>query len=388
MKVLHVDFTGPFSEDMGYQMNWLTRQNVNDGHSVFIAATDEYFKNGQVISLKLRNKESQVNSDGVLITRFPYSSLINSYVSSKIRRVKDFLKYIEGIAPDVILFHGCTGYELLTAAKYKKAHPQVKLYADSHEDFSNSARNFLSKNILHRLFYKPIALRALPWIDRVFYITEETKHFMQFFYKIPEDKLEFYPLGGTVFPPEKRASLRNVKRSELGVGDDDILLCHSGKLDALKRTKNLLAALSRVSSERLKLIIIGNIPNEMKPILEPMIAADKRVTFLGWKSGDELVEYLCACDMYVQPGAQSATMQNALCCGAPVMLYPRLSHIALRENYGMRGNAYFVESAVDIEKAFREILENPETLRSMSRSSLRFAEEKLDYRRLAARLYE
>ena len=385
VKILHVCLASSYTEGMTYQDNMLATQNAADGHDVIVISDCTCYEKGRIVPTQ---PEDRILANGIRLARLPFDRIFTRFVSDKLRKTKQLRPLIDQFAPDVILFHGCAGNELLTVAKYKEAHPHVKLYADSHEDFNNSARNFLSKNTLHRLFYKPIAHRALPWIDRIFYLTEETKHFMHFFYKIPEDKLEFYPLGGTVFSSEERNEMRATKRNELGLGDNDILLCHSGKLDIHKRTESILTALSRIKSERLKLVIIGNIPDEMKPILKPLIEADKRVTFLGWKSGDELLKYLCACDMYVQPGSQSATMQNALCCGAPVMLYPHISHTALIEKYGMRDNSYFVKNADDIEQALKDIMANPEKLAVMGKNSLEFAEKVLDYRRLAARLYE
>ena len=121
----------------------------------------------------------------------------------------------------------------------------------------------------------------------------------------------------------------------------------------------------------------------MKSKLEPLIEKDKRVNFAGWKVADELIEYLCAADLYVQPGSQSATLQNAICCGCPIMLYPHKSH----KPY-LRGNGYYVKSKEDMKRVFKEILNHPNLLRTMSDNSEKIAKELLDYKKLAARLYE
>ena len=36
--------------------------------------------------------------------------------------------------------------------QYKKNHMEVRVYVDNHADFSNSATNWLSKNILHKFY--------------------------------------------------------------------------------------------------------------------------------------------------------------------------------------------------------------------------------------------
>ena len=243
----------------------------------------------------------------------------------KIRHYENLYNLVEGFSPDVIMFHGPCSYDLLTVVKYKKNNRNVKLYVDSHEDKNNSARNWLSQNILHKIFYRNIIKRAYNYIDKIFYITYETKIFLKEMYNIEEEKMEFYPLGGYIFSEEERNMKRTKIRKQLGLREEDVLLVHSGKLTAKKRTNDLIEALIRANTDNLRLVIIGSIPDEQKAIKDT-IQKDNRISYLGWKNPDELLEYLCACDLYVQPGGQSATMQNALCCGSAAMLYPHKSH--------------------------------------------------------------
>ena len=380
MKILHVCLASSYTDGMTYQDNMLAEQNVADGHEVMVVSDCTHFENGKIVQTL---PEDRVLISGVRLVRLPFDFILTGFFSNKLRKTKLLRPLLEQFAPDVILFHGCAGWELITVAKYKKNNPHIKLYVDSHEDFNNSARNWLSKNILHRLIYGPIIRYAYPYLDKLLYLSEETKDFLVGLYKLPAGKLEFYPLGGVVHSIEDWTAMRAKKRAELGLRDEDVLLCHSGKMDSLKRTKDILLALSQASSERIRLIIIGNIPDEMKPVLEPMIAADERVSFLGWKNGDELMAYLCACDMYVQPGSQSATMQNAICCGAPVLLYPHKSY-----KHFIKGNCWYVETTEEMTAVFSAVSANPEILKEKGKNSFSMANELLDYKKLAARLYK
>ena len=150
----------------------------------------------------------------------------------------------------------------------------------------------------------------------------------------------------------------------------------------MKRTEDILLALADIKSERLRLIIIGSIPEDMELVLKPLINADIRVSYVGWKTADELMEYLCAADVYVQPGSQSATMQNAICCGCSMILYPHKSH----EPY-LQGNGYYVRTIDDMKEVFQIISNDPNGINKMSENSMRIARELLDYKKLAARLY-
>lgn len=381
MKIVHCCLSNFYIDNYNYQENALPRQNKLDGHDVsIIASTETYINNTDFGYVE---PSQYVSEDGILVRRIPYRKIPIHFIRRKVRSYRGVYQLLEWENPDVILFHGIPAWELKNIAKYKVAHPEIKLYVDSHADLNNSARNFLSKNILHKLFYKSIVKSAYPYIDKIFYISYETKDFLTAIYNIPEDKLEFYPLGGTIMGDKEYHAKRNRIRKELDILNDDILFVHSGKLDKLKRTEDILRALFKVSSERLRMVIVGSIPEDMKPVLEPFIEADKRVNYVGWKTADELVEYLCAADVYVQPGGQSATMQNAICCGCAVMIYPHKSH----KPY-LQGNGYYVKSIEDMKRVFQEIDNNPSVLKNMSDNSMKIARELLDYKKLAARLYK
>lgn len=381
MKIVHCCLSNFYIDNYNYQENALPRQNKLDGHDVSIIASTETFINNTHIGYV--EPRTYINEDGIPVKRIPYRKIPIHFTRKKIRSYPGVYELLEKENPDVILFHGVPAWELKNVVKYKVAHPQIKLYVDSHGDLNNSARNFLSKNILHKLFYKSIVRSAYPYIDKIFYLSYETKYFLTTIYNIPENKLEFYPLGGTIMEDKEYQAKRDRIRRELNLSNDGILLVHSGKLDKLKRTEDILRALIKVPSERLRLVIVGSIPEDMKPVLEPLIEADKRVNYVGWKTADELMEYLCAADVYVQPGGQSATMQNAICCGCAMVLYPHKSH----EPY-LQGNGYYVKNIEDIKRVFQEIDDNPSVLKKMSENSMKIARELLDYRKLAARLYE
>ena len=162
------------------------------------------------------------------------------------------------------------------------------------------------------------------------------------------------------------------------------MLVHAGKLEPQKRTAELLRAFAAVPELNARLAIIGAVPKEAEEGLFRQMEADSRVVYLGWKSGEELREYLCACDLYCQPGKVSAIMQNAVCCNCPLLLYP---HPDYTEGYD-QGNIHWVRTEEDMVAAFRELAEGRLPLPDMAESSARCARELLDYRKLAARLYQ
>jgi glycosyltransferase involved in cell wall biosynthesis len=201
-------------------------------------------------------------------------------------------------------------------------------------------------------------------------------------FKLSTEKFEFFPLGGFILTVEECEFRRNLIRETLGLNEHDLLFIHAGKLEPKKRTADLLKAFSSVPDEQFHLLIIGSLPSQVRPKVGQLMAQDKRIHFLGWKSADELTSYLCACDLYLQPGYPSAIMQTAAACGAPLMLHPFQDYQELAQ-----GNTFFVETVTDMTHVFRSLADCPEQLQQMRYASRQVAEKYFDYRRMAARLY-
>jgi glycosyltransferase involved in cell wall biosynthesis len=355
--------------------------NKADGNDVLIlASTETMLSNGKLVYME---PSEYINDDGIKVIRIPYSSFLPQKLMKKVRSYKGTINHIEKFKPDVILFHGASAYEIIKIAKYKKQHPKVKLYVDNHAYYVNTARDFISRNILHGGLYKYSLKKALPYIDKLLCISLESYDFVHDLYHVPTDKLELYPLGGIIYEGDEYCARRDRIRTELRLGQEDILIVHSGKMDPNKRTEDLLIAFNKVKSDKLSLVLIGDIPDDMKDLYLPLIKSNSRVRFLGWKSSEELLEYLCAADLYAQPGSQSVTMQNALCCGCPVLLYPHKSH----EIY-LKRNGFFAKSVDEMADVFDKINSNPSILKDMHEESYNIAHKLLDYKMLAARLYQ
>ncbi|MCI9648370.1 glycosyltransferase family 4 protein [Oscillibacter sp.] len=346
-----------------------------------IIANCTVFQNGELVPVPPCDK---ILDNGLRLVRLPYEYFLTGFLAGKIRRVRGLYKLLEDFAPEVILSHSLSYWSALDVIRYKKDHPEVKLYADTHTAAYNSGRNWLSLHVLHRGLYRYLIQKTLPYLEKYFYIGEAERQFSVQNYGVPESLMEFYPLGGTLLPEEEYKVVRSKRRAELGLAEGTALLIHSGKLDSLKRTDALLRSFTAVPGLDARLVVIGSIPEDRKELLMSLIEADKRVVYLGWKSGAELQEYLCACDLYCQPGGVSATMQNAVCRGCAILSAP---HEAYTVNLDY-GNFLWVKTEEEMSAVFRQLQEDPELLDPLREDSRRCARELLDYRKLAARLYQ
>jgi glycosyltransferase involved in cell wall biosynthesis len=201
-------------------------------------------------------------------------------------------------------------------------------------------------------------------------------------FRIPDNKLEFFPLGGLVIDRDEKRDRRKRARMRLGIKEADLVLLHTGKLDPLKRTTVLLQAMSQTTAKDIHLLLAGDIPATQSDVLVPLIERDKRVRFLGWQNQEQLTDLMSAADIYIQPGSQSATLQVAICCGMPIMVFPYKSHSSYIVENGL-----FVESAEDIRSAIETFYKDRARIRLMEQNSFALAKKLLDYRSLSRRIY-
>lgn len=381
MKILHMMLSCFYIDNYNYQENLLPRMNKIDGNDVLIVASTETFVEN--MRLGYLNPGEYYNNDGIRVVRVPYNWFPLNPIKHKIRSYKNIDKILEEFKPDIILFHGACAWELINVSRYKSKNSNVKLYIDSHEDFNNSATNIFSKYVLHKIFYKKIIQKTLPFVDKFFCVGYEAFEFLNKMYEVPFNVMEFYPLGGIVLEDIIRMRKREMVRSSLNLDPSDLLLVHSGKMDKQKKTAEIVEAFLEADLDNLFLIIIGSMTNDVSEELIPLIDKTAKIHYLGWKNAEELLDYLCASDLYVQPGGQSATMQNALCCGSAAALYPHESH-----KYLLGDSVFYIESIEDMKNLFEQIALDPEILEKKRSQSFELAKEKLDYKKLAARLYE
>ena len=376
MKIVHCCLSCFYIDGYGYQENELVRQNVADGHDVTVIASTETF--GDNRKLTYLEPGEYIGTDGAKVFRLDYVK-IPKFLARKLRINPGLMRLLESENPDVILFHGLCGWELLTVSKYKKLNPEVKLFADSHEDKHNSATSFISKNILHLGYYKPIIQSSLKHIDKVFCLSSEVKYFCSTMYRIPDEKMEMYHLGGHVLSDIEYDEIRTRTRRKHSISESDILFVQSGKFDHKKKLIESLTAFKKTSNASFRYFVIGAIPDEVEVM--SLIRSDARIEFLGWKSTQELQSYLCAADVYVQPGSQSATMQNSVCARCAVILDDVKSHRFLLGDAG-----WLVREQRDLENVFNLIANDFNLVKLQSEKSLSIARQHLDYKMLAKRL--
>lgn len=381
MKVAHVCLSCFYIDGFSYQENELVRQHVESGEEVVVIASTETY--GADRALTYVQPSTYMGSDGARVIRLPYRKLLPHAVMRKLRMHPGVYELLCELKPDVILFHGLCGWELHAVARYKRENRTVKLYVDSHEDHNNSARTFVSKHILHRLYYAWVIRRCLRYFDKILCVSLDTVEFVKETYSVPEDDVEWFPLGGHIFGDEEYVQRRLRGRRRADVHGGQVLVLQTGKMGRRKRILESLSTFTATEAIDMRLVLAGSFDQDVQAEALAKVAADPRISFLGWQSAEELKDLLCAADLYVQPGTQSATMQMSLCARCPVVLEDVLSHRPF-----VAGNGWLIANANELQGIFRHVAAHPEVLEQMSSKSLEIARRVLDYRVLAARILQ
>lgn len=370
MRLLIVTTGNEFTPSMLYKENYIIKAAQAHGDEVFVFANCYTYINGKTALASLDEKV-----EGFTLKRFKYHSYYYKTLTSRIRRIDDLEKEIINVKPDLIFYNCAQVYNIKRLKVIKQALPNVKIVLDFSTKYLNSARNWISKNILHKVIYRRWLQQALPYVDRIFYISQESKDFAQEMYLFQDSIMEHNNLPGETIPVEKKLQFKQQIYAKLGLTEDNILFLYSGKIYPEKKVDQLLKAFIRTKNPNFRLLIIGVYKDESsKSIVEPLIMSDERILFMDFVSGNELTKYVCATDLYIQPGSISQTCQTAVCCGTPLCFNDIPTH---REIYN--GNGFFVDSEEDIFQVFKTVDSNPYLLKAMSEKAYQMAIENLDY---------
>jgi glycosyltransferase involved in cell wall biosynthesis len=372
MRILIWTTGNAFTPSMLYKENYIIKAALEHGDSVMVLASKYRYVDGREMYVS----EDECFDDYVL-KRFDYKPIINEFVTRKVRFIPELISQTIGFHPDLVFVNCAQVYNIKFLKQIKNALPDVKIVLDFSTKYLNSAGNWLSKNVLHRVVYRRWIQDALPSVDNIFYISAESRDFAHEMYDIPFDRMEHNNLPGETIPLTIKQRYRREIRERLGFKGDDIFFLYSGKIYPEKKITELVKAFSSVCDKRFRLLIIGVYQCDVryKNEVEQLIRADSRITFMSFVSGSELTKYVCACDLYVQPGSISQTCQTAVCCGTPLCFNDIPTH---REIYN--GNGFFADNEEQLSNVFRMISVNDSVLEKMSSLSYDLAGSELDYK--------
>lgn len=381
MKITHVCLVGGYTEGLNYQENNIIKYQAADGHKVSLITTDHCYTEG-VWGL-CPTEMDYINPDGVRIIRLPFAFPFPYNVNRQIGIFKGFKEILEELKPDVIFVHNLQFQDNRRVAAYKKKHPDVVVYADNHSDFSNSARNWFSRNTLYRFWWKPCAKAVEPYVEKFFGVMPSRVDFLQNIYGIAADRIGLLLMGADDESVE-RAARREIQagvREKFGIEPEDFLIVTGGKIDAFKaQTLLLLEAVKEIPKENLKLLVFGSIEEELKEKLLALCDG-KKIQYIGWAKGEQSYEYFAAANLVIFPGRHSIYWEQVAAQGIPMICkyWEGTTHIDIG------GNVEFLmeDSAETIKEKIVDLLDNPDKYAQMKRCAQSSGKNVFSYRLIA-----
>ena len=367
MKFVHIeDFIHP---DAGYQLNLLSKLQVEQGHEVIIVTAEmekvpifltSFFgkDNIEEIDEKFRART------GVRLIRYP----IYNFYSGRAIFKSGLHKLLRNLNPDVLFIHGedtLMGMKLLL--DYKKMNmPYVldchMLEMASENKFREIFRAFF------RTFITPIILKKEIPLIRVVDSDFVEKHF-----NIPLQKTKLLSFGTdtSFYKPDDK--LKDHYRKELNIGADDFVVLYAGKLDSYKGGMFLVEALLNkieLATKNLKFIIIGNSPDDSygKEVERILSNSENHIIRLPTQTYAGLAKFYQTADIALFPKQCSMSYYEAQSSGLPVILEENEINVDRASN--KKGLIFKVQSEESLRNAIMQFgnMEQGEFLQYKSNS--------------------
>lgn len=373
MKILFHSYA--FEPGWTYQEMLLPKACMDAGHEVLCVASyigvDETGKMG-----KLSTEE-----DPAYLHRLPalFSSVIP--LSYRLRKLQGFYEVLDCFSPDVIFVHALQTLNLADIEKYKEMHPSVRVYFNTHTDYYTSGTNVISKYILHKFLYRQWIKRYQHIADNIFYISMNCAMFLWNEYKIPKEKTEFMPMGWNVSSEEQIINSRRAVLQELGLPENSIIFMQAGKMDENKKILESIEKFRKTTDSNYVYIIIGSIAEHLRTKVLRLIDEDRRIFYLGWKSGSDLFHYLEAADFYVQPGKVSVILQHAICCSCAIIARHFIDYVPFIDK-----NGWLIQSMDEFDEIYSYISKNKLLIPEMKKKSYSIANEFLNLNNLIKKI--
>lgn len=343
MKILHCCLASFYIDNYGYQENILPLMHKYQNHEVAIlASTETYLSNKKLGYIK---PSTYFTKEEISITRVPYVKWLPSVVVHKLRLYNGIKKVLDDFKPEFIFLHDFQFLSIFVVTSYVRKHPGVKVVADSHTDYINSARGFISRKILHGIIYKYCARESEKIVSKYYGTLPIRSDFLSKVYGIPEKKISFLPMGVNDLTIDylKRDDIRTSIRACLEIENSDFVIITGGKLDKLKNIDVLIKAFNKVNGINIKLLIFGDPVCDFEKEFDCLISHNKNIIHIGWLSAADTYKYFFASDLACFPGTHSTLWEEVVGLGIPAIFkyWEGINHV------DQKGNCILVETPTE-----------------------------------------
>lgn len=333
MKIVHLCLSSFYICGYAYQENMLAKYHKLMGYDVVVIAS--------CVSFDLNGKPCIVSpgiyyDSNIKVIRLEYKKGILYRFNKRLRRYNDTYNKLEEERPDIIFIHGTSFCDVNYISSYKKKYPNTIIYADSHADWINSGRNWISLYIQHKILWR-LTTKVIENISEKIWGTLPIRcDFLRKVYKVSEDKIDFLPIGfDNLSIINDTEEIRNhIINDVLKIDETNgvFLITTGGKIDSLKNTHLLMKAVNSLKDSRIHLVIFGTVVPEFRSVFNNLMSDN--IHFVGWCTPSETVDYMIASDLICFPGTHSTLWEQAVGLSKPSIFkyWKGIDHVNICDN--------------------------------------------------------
>ena len=314
MKILFIHLASQFTMGLAYHENIFPKYLAEFGEVYMIVSDSSSFK--KITNECLRDDDflNKVNLY-YLKPRFKWLPIL---IQSKLRYYKSISSLIRIIKPDLVYVNGLQFTNILELKNIKNE-MKFKLLGELNSTRDNSARKFLSKHILHRLFYSSIISRVIDSFDRIYFASSEAYEFTQIYYKLNlQDRRITLGIDEIAIKEKLANSKKNFLYNYLENTTGFDYIASGGKLDNHKEIINLVRAFKSIKFEKTYLVVFGSVEEDIREVFSKEI--NNKVLFLGWLNSEDTYIVLKNSRLNVFPGSHSILWDISVGLGTPLLV--------------------------------------------------------------------
>ena len=346
MRIVHIIPNAPYNDYWGYQDNLLPKYQRQLGHEVTVIATNKEQQNGKVVEIPCAE---YFLDDGVYVIR----RKIKKYPHRVLTNLKSYIHVYDvlvDIKPDLVFFHGLLSSSIFDAIKYKKKNSKCVIVQDNHLDYNIGYPDGGLKHRLIRTYYRLKNKKSIRYVARVYGVTPWRKTYAEEYFKIPPIKTDVLIMGAddAKIDFKNRCKIKQSIREKYNVQPDEFFIVTGGKIDQNKKIDLLMEAVKY--QNKTKLLIFGDVLDDVKQIFDSLIKDSSNIIYAGWVDSGDVYQYFLAADLVVFPGQHSVLWEQACATKVPCLFqkWEGMDHV----NNG--GNSDFV-SPVTVNNLVRKI---------------------------------
>lgn len=333
MNILHICISERYVEGDSYHENILPTKHQKMGHNVTVIASQTFF-DGRTKCMRHREVADYINKDGLHIIILP--SIYGDFLKEKMcKSVLGLYGKIEETSPEVIFVHGVGSPDNRAVAKYMKRHKNVKLFADSHNDYHVTPKKKGLKHYLYRCISAKNARILLPYIKTYWGTLPLRATYLHDVYKIPKNKIGVLVMGGdeSLIVNRDVEDIRYQIRENYGIPKNAFLVVTGGAFDERKQQNLLMEAVKQLAEKNIYLLAFGEPVKGMESVFNKY-KTERNIIMTGWLPSDKAYDMFLASNLAFFPGWHSVLWEQAVACGIPLVVkyWEGVDHININNN--------------------------------------------------------